>query len=43
MDKKIPGVIVGVAIIAIAAGIFLTLPTTEVTYTSKNQMKKLAL
>ena len=42
MDKKISGIIVGVAVvIAIASGIFLTIPNSE--EIPQNQMKKLAL
>ena len=37
MDKKIPGVIVGVAIIAIVAGVFLTLPSSEVIPQKSNE------
>ena len=37
MDKKIPGVIVGVAIIAIVAGVFLTLPNSEVIPQKSNE------
>ena len=37
MDKKIPGVIVGVAIIAIVAGVFLTLPNSEVISQKSNE------
>lgn len=37
MDKKIPGIIVGVAVIAIVAGVFLTLPTSEVVSQKSNE------
>ena len=37
MDKKIPGIIVGVAIIAIVAGVFLTLPNSEVVTQKSNE------
>ena len=37
MDKKTPGIIVGVAIVAIAAGAFLTLPTSEVISQKSNE------
>ncbi|WP_299291760.1 hypothetical protein [Nitrosopumilus sp.] len=37
MDKKIPGIIIGVAIIAIISGVFLTLPNTEVVSQKSNE------